>query len=89
MCVRDRKSVDLIVKLEEWDDRCFYDRVGLDENCSELLGIQIPYHVLPVKPGRDVALLIETVVLNHRLKKMGYHSAEDFNRKLMEVMARK
>lgn len=88
VCVRDVKTLDLIVKLEEWDDLAFYDRVGLDERVIDLLGVRIPYHVLPVKPGRDVALLIETIVLNHRLKQMGYHSAKEFNAKLLEAISR-
>jgi len=89
VCVRGRKSLDLIVKLEEWDDGAFYDRVGLDERFLALLGVDIPYHILPVKPGRDVALLIETIILNYRLKLMGYHSAREFNTKLLETISRK
>lgn len=89
VCVRTSKSLDLIVKLEEWDDQAFYDRIGLDEKCTEMLGENIPYHILPVKPGRDVVLLIETIVLNHRLKSMGYHSAREFNVKLLETISRK
>lgn len=89
VCVRGTKSLDLIVKLEEWDDEAFYDRVGLDEKYTEKLGVNVPYHILPVKPGRDVVLLIETIVLNHRLKMMGYHSAREFNVKLLETISRK
>lgn len=89
VCVRSSKQLDLIVKLEEWDDQAFYDRIGLDENCTDMLGVNIPYHILPVKPGRDVVLLIETIVLNHRLKSMGYHSAREFNVKLLETISRK
>lgn len=89
VCVRDDKRIDMAVRLEEWDDKKFYDRVGLDENYCDLLGIKIPYHILPVKPGRDVALLIETIVLNHRLKEMGYNSAKDFNIKLLETISKK
>jgi len=89
VCVRGAKSLDLIVKLEEWDDQAFYDRVGLDEKFIEMLGVNIPYHILPVKPGRDVVLLIETIILNHRLKLMGYHSAREFNKKLLETISRK
>ncbi len=89
VCVRDDKTVELIVKLEEWDDRRFYDRVGLDEKYCDILGIKVPYHVLPVKPGRDVVLLIETIVLNHRLKEMGYNSAKEFNAKLLETISKK
>lgn len=89
VCVRDDKTVDLIVKLEEWDDGRFYDRIGLDEKYCDILGIKVPYHVLPVKPGRDVVLLIETIVLNHRLKEMGYNSAKEFNAKLLETISKK
>jgi HPr kinase/phosphorylase len=89
VCVRDDKTVDLIVKLEEWDDRRFYDRIGLDEKYYDILGIKVPYHVLPVKQGRDVVLLIETIILNHRLKEMGYNSAKEFNTKLLETISKK
>lgn len=84
VCVRDNKSIDIVVKLEQWDDNHFYDRVGLEEKYSDILGIKIPYHILPVKPGRDVVLLLETIALNHRLKGMGYNSAKEFNGKLLE-----
>lgn len=89
VCVRDDKTVDLIVKLEEWDERRFYERIGLDDKYCDILSIKVPYHVLPVKPGRDVALLIETIVLNHRLKEMGYNSAQEFNAKLLEAISKK
>lgn len=82
VCVRDNKSIDIVVELEAWDDTHFYDRVGLEEKTCDILGVELPYLVLPVKPGRDVVLLLETIALNHRLKKMGYHSAKEFNAKL-------
>lgn len=89
VCVRDDKKVDMVVKLEAWDDDRFYDRVGLDQKYCDILGMKIPYHVLPVKPGRDVVLLLETIALNHRLKEMGFHSAKDFNVKLLDTIAKK
>lgn len=89
VCVREKKSVDIVVKIEAWDDHKFYDRVGLDEKYCDILGVKVPYHVLPVKPGRDVVLLLETISLNHRLKKMGYHSAKEFNTKLLETITKK
>lgn len=89
VCVRPDKGVDIVVKLEEWDDQHFYDRVGLDEKFIDVLGISVPYHLLPVKPGRDVVLLLETIALNHRLKDMGYNSAKEFNAKLLEAIARR
>ncbi len=87
VCVRDQKSIDIVVKLEMWDDLNFYDRVGLDEKFCDILGVHLPYHTLPVKPGRDVVLLLETIALNHRLKDMGYNSAKEFNSKLLEMIA--
>jgi HPr kinase/phosphorylase len=84
VCVRDNKSIDIVVKLEQWDDNHFYDRVGLEEKYNDILGIKVPFHILPVKPGRDVVLLLETIALNHRLKGMGYNSAKEFNGKLLE-----
>ncbi len=89
VCVRPDKGIEIIVKLEPWDDQHFYDRVGLDEKFIDVLGISVPYHILPVKPGRDVVLLLETIALNHRLKDMGYNSAKEFNIKLLEAIARR
>lgn len=89
VCVRPDKGIDIVVKLEEWDDQHFYDRVGLDEKFIDILGVSVPYHILPVKPGRDVVLLLETIALNHRLKDMGYNSAKEFNAKLLEAIARR
>lgn len=89
VCVRPDKEIDIVVKLEEWDDQHFYDRVGLDEKFIDILDTSVPYHILPVKPGRDVVLLLETIALNHRLKDMGYNSAREFNVKLLDALARK
>lgn len=89
VCVRDSKSIDIVVNLEAWDDQNFYDRVGLDDKCCDILDVKLPLHILPVKPGRDVVLLLETIALNHRLKRMGYHSAREFNSKLLNMINNK
>lgn len=89
VCISEKRRIDLVVKLEEWDDDHFYDRVGLEEKYLDLLGVKVPFYVMPVKPGRDVVLLLETVVLNHRLKQMGYNSAKEFNVKLLETISRR
>jgi len=86
VCVREYKNIEVVVKLEAWDDAHFYDRVGLDEKTCDILGVKLPFHVLPVKPGRDVVLLLETIALNHRLKMMGYNSAKEFHIKLTETI---
>lgn len=89
VCVRNQKSIDIAVRLEIWHDDHFYDRVGLEENFTSILDIKLPYLVLPVKPGRDVVLLLETIALHHRLKEMGYNSAQEFTHKLLELTALK
>ena len=99
ICIKDHKRIDSVAKLEEWDDQHFYDKVGLAEKqCDRLRikdlkmkgrGMKIPYHTLSVKPGRDVFLLLETKVLNHHLKKMGYNSTKEFNTKLLETISMK
>lgn len=89
VCVRDHKSIDIVVKLEVWDDKKFYDRVGIEEQYCDILSVKVPHHILPVKPGRDVVLLLETIALNHRLRRMGYNSARDFNHKLLDMIAKK
>lgn len=89
VCVRSQKSIDIVVKLEVWHDDHFYDRVGLEERSTTILGVKLPYHILPVKPGRDVVLLLETIALNHRLKQMGYNSALEFSSKVLELTSKK
>lgn len=85
VCVRNQKSIDIVVRLEVWQDDRFYDRMGLEEKHTTILDVKLPFHVLPVKPGRDVVLLLETIALNHRLKDMGYNSAQEFNTKVLEL----
>ncbi|MDB6081293.1 MAG: HPr Serine kinase, partial [Chlamydiia bacterium] len=89
VCVRDSKSIDIVVYMEAWDDQNSYERVGLEEKSCDILGCSIPFYVLPVKPGRDVVLLLETIALNHRLKQMGLHSAREFSDKLNETISKK
>lgn len=89
VCVRNQKNIDIVVRLEVWHDDHFYDRVGLDEKFITILDVQLPYLILPVKPGRDVVLLLETIALNHRLKEMGYNSAQEFSAKVLELTTSK
>ena len=85
-CVRERKRIDIVVTLEDWDPNKEYDRLGLTEQSFTILGISVPHIVIPVKPGRDMALLVEMASLNQRLKFMGYHSALEFNNALISKM---
>jgi len=81
--IRDKKQIQLVVQLEEWDTNKSYDRIGSEDSTIELLGVAVPYLQIPVKPGRNIPIIIETGAMNERLKKLGYHSAKEFSRSIM------
>ena len=81
--IREKKKIELIVKLEEWKEASNYDRLGLDDMSVELLGVEVPYLLIPVKPGRNLSVIIEVGAMNQRLKYQGYHSAVEFNKRLL------
>jgi len=82
--IRDRKEIQLVVELEEWDADKNYDRLGAEDHTVELLGVNIPRLTVPVKPGRNIPIIIETAAMNERLKSMGYHAAKEFNRNILK-----
>lgn len=82
--IREQKEVQLVVKLEEWNSNKVYDRLGTEERFMELLGVKIPLLEIPVKPGRNIPIILETAAMNERLKSMGYHSARDFNQNILK-----
>ena len=82
--VKETERIDLVINLETWDSEKMYDRFGLDEEKVNILGIDIPAITIPVHPGRNLAVVLEIAAMNHRQKKMGYNTAEEFNRRLME-----
>lgn len=82
--IRDKKQIQLVVELEEWDADKEYDRLGASNNTEELLGVHIPYLMIPVKPGRNIPIIIETAAMNERLKKMGFYSAKEFNQNILK-----
>ncbi len=84
--VRERKRIELVVQLEEWDNNKEYDRLGLEEKVFKILGVELPYLLIPVRPGRNIPIIVETASMNYRLKKMGYNSAKEFNKKLMGLL---
>lgn len=87
--VREKVNIDIVVELEVWNDENEYDRIGLEDKSISFLNVMVPYHLLPIKPGRDVSLLLETIVLHHRLKEMGYNSAKELRGKLQESIQKK
>jgi HPr kinase/phosphorylase len=82
--IRDRKQIQLVVGLEEWDSSKNYDRLGMEEQYMEFLGVSIPKLSIPVKPGRNVPVIIEVAAMNERLKKMGYNSSKEFNQNILK-----
>ena len=80
--VRERKSIDLVIELEPWDESKAYDRLGLEERVYKILDVSCPYITLPVALGRNLSILVEIATRNHVLKLQGHHSARDFAREL-------
>ena len=80
--VRDRKLIELIINIEEWNPEMDFDRTGLDEEKEEILGVKVPLLKIPIKPGRNIPIIVETAAMNERLKKMGTFGAREFNSKL-------
>ena len=82
--IRDRNEIQLIVELEEWDSLKNYDRLGAEDQTIELMGVNIPKLTIPVKPGRNIPIIIETAAMNERLKSMGYHASREFNKNILK-----
>lgn len=77
---RDRKRIEVVIDLEEWNDKKSYERIGNTEAVRELLEVKIPMICLPVKPGRNIAILIEVAAMQERLKKMGYSTMDELEK---------
>lgn len=87
--VRPDKRLDLIVTLKDWQELEEIDRIGLDQEYYEILGIRVPHITIPVRVGRDLARLVEVAALDQKLKSMGQNSAAEFNQRLLKAMERK
>ena len=86
--IRDEKRVQMVIELEDWDSSKAYDRIGSSENTIDILGSKVPYLVIPIKPGRNISIIIETAAMNERLKKMGYIPEREFNKNVMNWLER-
>ncbi len=87
--IRLEKRLDLVVTLKDWDDLEEVDRIGLDQEVYEILKFQVPHITIPVRPGRDIARLIEVAAMDQKLKSLGLNSAVEFNDKLLKLMVTK
>ena len=84
--VMDTEKIDLVINMEQWVPGKMYDRLGLDDETLEILGIELPLITIPVRPGRNLAIILEIAAMNNRQKRMGYNTAEEFNKKLLAQM---
>lgn len=87
--VKDTQNIDLVIRLEEWNKEKEYDRLGLEEEYTEYLGNKIVCHNIPIRPGRNLAVICESAAINHRQKKMGYNAAQELYRRVQESLTRK
>ena len=87
--VKDTQNIDLVIKLEDWDKDKEYDRLGLEEEYTEYLGNKVVCYTLPIRPGRNLAVICETAAVNHRQKKMGYNAAQELYTRVQNSLARR
>jgi HPr kinase/phosphorylase len=86
--VKNTQSIDLVIKLEEWNRDKEYDRLGLEEEYTEILGNKVVCHSLPIRPGRNLAVIVEAAAVNHRQKKMGYNAAQELYKRVQASLSK-
>ena len=77
------ENINLVINLEAWDNKKVYDRLGLDDEYTDILGIKVPILNIPVRPGRNLAIIVEVAAMNNRQKKMGYNAARVISERMM------
>lgn len=87
--VKDTSNIDLAIRLEDWDKDKEYDRLGLEETYTEYLGNKVVCHTIPIRPGRNLALICESAAVNHRQKKMGYNAAQELYTQVQNSLAKR
>ena len=86
--VKETQNIDLVITLEDWDKDKEYDRLGLTEEYTEFLGNKVVCHSLPIRPGRNLAIIVESAAANYRQKRMGYNAAQELYRRVQENLKR-
>ncbi|MBE5826278.1 MAG: HPr(Ser) kinase/phosphatase [Butyrivibrio sp.] len=87
--VKETQNIDLVIKLEDWDKDKEYDRLGLEEEYTEYLGNKVVCHRIPIRPGRNLAVICESAAVNHRQKAMGYNAAQELYNRVQNSLARR
>ena len=86
--VKETQNINMVIKLEEWSRDKEYDRLGLEENYTEFLGNKVVCHSIPIRPGRNLAIIVESAAVNYRQKQMGYNAAKSFIERVQENFGR-
>ena len=86
--VRETQNIDLVITLEDWNKEKEYDRLGMEEEYTEFLGNKVVCHQLPIRPGRNLAIIVETAAINHRQKKMGYNAAQELYKRVQQNLTK-
>ena len=86
--VKNEQEIDLVIKLEDWHKDKEYDRLGMEQEYTEFLGNKVVCHSLPIRPGRNLAVICETAAVNHRQKKMGYNAAQELYRRVQANLSK-
>ena len=84
--VKETEKINLVIQLENWVEGKMYDRLGVDEETVDILGLEVPSITIPVRPGRNLAIILEVAAMNNRQKRMGYNTAEEFSNNLLRQM---
>ena len=87
--VRETQTIDMVITMEEWSKDKEYDRLGLEDNYTEFLGNKVVCYAIPIRPGRNTAIIVESAAINHRQKQMGYNAAQELYRRVQESLTRK
>lgn len=87
--VRETQNIDLVITLEDWSREKEYDRLGLEEKYTEFLGNKVVCHNIPIRPGRNLAIIVESAAVNHRQKQMGYNAAQELYKRVQDSLAKK
>jgi HPr kinase/phosphorylase len=85
--IRERKKIEIVMELVEWDPQVEYDRLGVEDRKYRILDVEVPMLVVPVRPGRNMTTIIEVAARNHLLKQQGHHSAREFQERLNRAIA--
>lgn len=87
-CIKEKQVIDLVIQLQEWKKDIEFDRMGMEDEYIEYLDTQVVCHSVPIRPGRNLAVICETAAVNHRQKKMGYNAAQELYRRVQENLVK-